>query len=423
MTDLLAGALAEIRSVIPAEILHDFSDYDGSATILVPNETTVFDLTKRYEGPQIIEFAGDRLETFPTRLDWTARATSTSLRVTDAVTMQNRPDWNMVLVAERRCLVFVGGRWYSDSDFMAMLIKAAGSRDDRSVEQIVTSLKQRGLDFDGSMPMYLQHLGADMDRFTTEIVPLFEAAGGRDNTANIQTTGQKSRTVKSVRLEGAGLRVASMEIGVTDRSRSQNNTGFISFLDGTYTTVRCIIEADRTISRANRVLADEHADEQDKALAQAAKEAAQSYWSSGSQRTRRPFHNWGGTSRVSNVEGLVEYFPTPVPCGRLTLLDVNNNEHTISVWQTATQIAEDRARIAAGAVDAGGPVAVLGMAPNQGAGVVQTNPSASVNRESNASNTGVNPLNDPANPNNPNAVPGASRGVVGPVEAGDEEPF
>lgn len=338
-TSFHAGALADLRSVLSDDILAELGEFDGSETILVPNSTEVFDLSRPYDGPQIIDFGGDVLKTFPSRISWDLSATSTSLRITNAATMANRPDWNMVLVGTRHAEVHINDRWIPDYEFFALLLTVGRKGSARSVEDVITSLKQRGLDLKGSMPMYLQHLGADPAQFHNVIRPFFERHGARDNTDEIQTTGTKSRTASSVRFEGGGLKVASFEVSTSDRSRSQTGTGFISFLDGTYTTVRAIFEADRVISAANAVINDPNADAQDRALAQDRKEAAISYWNSGTQRSRRPFHNWGGTSRVVDLgTSKVQYFATPVPCGRLTLLDAKGNPEQLSVWQSARLI-------------------------------------------------------------------------------------
>jgi hypothetical protein len=210
------------------------------------------------------------------------------------------------------------------------------------VEGIVAALNQRGLSFHGSMPMYLQHLGADEDRFRSEIAPLFQGLGASDNTAQVrnQASGTgRSETVLSYRLDGQGVRVGSFEIGTADRDRSSNGAGFIGFLDATYTTVAAIIEADRTIAAANKVLADPAADDQDKALATSSKAEMVTYWGSGSSRNRRPFHNWGGTTRSINADGGTRFYATPVPCGRLTLVDASGREHPINVWQSGNRAA------------------------------------------------------------------------------------
>jgi hypothetical protein len=192
------------------------------------------------------------------------------------------------------------------------------------------------------MPMYLQHLGADEDRFRSEIAPLFQSLGASDNTAQVrnQASGTgRSETVLSYRLDGQGVRVGSFEIGTADRDRSSNGAGFIGFLDATYTTVAAIIEADRTIAAANKVLADPAADDQDKALATSSKAEMVTYWGSGSSRNRRPFHNWGGTTRSINADGGTRFYATPVPCGRLTLVDASGREHPINVWQSGNRAA------------------------------------------------------------------------------------
>lgn len=340
-THVYDDALADLGSMISDDVLAALGEFDGSATILVPNQTETYDLTKTYEGPQIIQFGETQLQTFPTRISWDLRVTSTSMRHTDAVTKANRKDWNMVLVGERKCQVFLGNHWISDAEFCALLIKKA-SKDNRSVENIVAALAQRGLSLNGSMPMYLQHLGADEDRFRSEIVPMFSSLGANDNTAQVrnQTTGTgRSQTVTSLRFDGQGIRISSFEVGTADRSRSGNGTGFIGFLDATYTTVASIVEADRTIAAANKILADDQADEQDKALALARKGEMVTYWGSGSSRARRPFHNWGGTTRSPNADGAVRFYATPVPCGRATIVDAHGREHQINVWQTGNRDA------------------------------------------------------------------------------------
>lgn len=331
-------ALLEIRSMLGDDILHSLAEFDGSATILVPNETTNYDLTQPFEGPQIIQFRDERLETFPTRTWWELNATSTSIRHTDTDKRIGRRDWNMVLVGKRRCQVNVGGNWISDAEFFALLIRAARqgqNTESQTDERIISSLVQRGLAFNGIMPMYMQHLGADEDRFNNEIVPLFLDMGANDNTSNIrqgtQGTG-RSTTAKSLRLEGEGAKVLSFEVGVADRTKSANGNGFISFLDATYTTVAAIVEADRTIRQSNAVLADPNSSEIERATASNRKAFTVSYWGSGSQRNRRPFHNWGGTTRAVNEEGNVVYYPTSVPCGRMVIADHHGREHAINVW-------------------------------------------------------------------------------------------
>lgn len=331
----VSDALADIRSALPDDMLAALAGYDGSATILIPNFTENYDLTQTYEGPQTIAFQGTRLQAFPTRIAWNLRVASTSMRHTDATTKAGRRDWNMVLVGSRKCDVYVGNSWVDDATFFAMLIKAATPNDQRPLQQIITSLQQRGLSLNSEMPMYLQHLGADEERFMGEIVPLFQHLGGHDNTAQVrnQTQGQaRSVTVKSVRLEGNNVRVRSFEIGTADRSRSQNGAGFIGFLDASYTTVASIVEADRAIAANNAVLEDPKADEQDRGVAYSRHAELTAYWGSGSTRTRRPFHNWGGTTRVANPDGAVRFYPTPVPCGRLVIADQNGREYPINVW-------------------------------------------------------------------------------------------
>lgn len=330
-------AIQEIRAFIPEDILHALAEFDGSTTILVPNQSTTYALGELIEVPQIIQFANERLETFPARFRWNLRATSTSIRHTNADTMANRKDWNMVLVGTRECEVNIGGRWFSDAEFFAMMLAAAQpGNDKRSTEQIVAALVQRGLAFKGAMPMYLQHLGADEERFNAEIVPLFQSLGATDNTDNIRqnTQGQgKSQTVKSMRIDGDGARVVNFEVGVADRTRSANGAGFISFLDATYTTVAAIVEADRTLAQANKILNDPNADEMEKGVAANRKAEMVAYWGSGSQRTRRPFHNWGGTTRQQRNDGGVQFYPTSVPCGRLVVADAQGREHFVNVWQ------------------------------------------------------------------------------------------
>lgn len=333
----IENAIHEIRSIIPEDILVALGSFDGSATILIPNQSTTFPVGETIEVPQIIQFANEKLQTFPTRMKFDLRATSTSIRHTNATTMAGRRDWNMVLVGTRRCEVNIGGQWYSDADFFAMLLRAAHQGpDNRSNEQIIAALIQRGLDFRGAMPMYLQHLGADEERFMAEIVPLFQSLGATDNTENIrqnQNGSGKSQTVKSMRLDGDGARVVNFEVGVSDRTRSANGAGFISFLDATYTTISGIVEADRTIAQADKILNDPNADELEKGVANTRKSEMVAYWGSGSQRTRRPFHNWGGTTRQPTNDGGVQFYPTPVPCGRLVIADQTGREHFVNVWQ------------------------------------------------------------------------------------------
>lgn len=333
-----------------AEIGIDLADhigvYDGHETILVPNESIAYERGQFTEVPSAIELLTGKVQSFPTRTRYELSLTSASLRVTNTKDRQGRLDFNAVAIGKRDLDVHIGGHWVSVGEFISLLIKAANPQEQRSTEQILASFRQRGLAIGESMPVFFQHLGADRAKFYDEVVPFLRSQGAVDNTDTVNRNARASRpgadaqagsalTEMSYRFENSGLPISKFVAGTADRSKSATHSGYLSPLDATYTTVMSIVQADRLIAACDTILADDNASAQDKALADTRRSTVMTYWMSGQQRDRRPFHNWGGTTQGMNasIPGALSFWSTSVPCAELVVVGADGSEHEINMWR------------------------------------------------------------------------------------------
>lgn len=251
---------------------------------------------------------------------------------------EGRIDFNATIVTEQQLEIQVGEDWVDIADFAVSAIRATSpGAANLSKVDILQILAQYHWVPTARYPMYLQHLGAGVGAFA-EFAEHFKGLGAEDNTDDVKkrARGQKSTVKQSVR-HRQGIPVLSMELSKADRSRSQNNSGFIGFLDARWGTLQQVLVAHRTRLAASKILKDPAATEQDKKAAAKIETDIRTLFQS--QTASRAFRNWGGTTVTIDRldENVKSYYAQQVPCGRLSILDNAGNEHQYSVWTTANR--------------------------------------------------------------------------------------
>jgi hypothetical protein len=327
-------------------ITDDLSGFEGGNTpfAIAGETTTVYANEWTVTREDII--VGGKTFTFDVRYKFVNPIlSSVALRMTNAVTRNNRIDFNATVVSKRELQVLVGSDWIDISDMCVSALRKANPNIAKSDADIILDLRPYGLDFTGQLPMYLQHLGANQAAFE-QLADQFIALGARDNTTQVRARGQRSTLIKSLRHD-EGVAIASLEVSKADRSRSATNSGFIGFLDASWGTLQRIISVDRQRSALRKAL------EMDPTNATAAAKEAEIRQIFSSAQRLRAFRNWGGTSAISDPldQDKISYYAQQVPCGRLSVATAEGNQ-LWSVWgsrndETITEVSTLSAPITA----------------------------------------------------------------------------
>jgi hypothetical protein len=323
--------------------IEDFQDFEGgNAPIVVSGEITNFEANKWITSREVIVLPNGRSISLGARMRFTNPIlTSITQRQTTTSTRENRNDFNATVVAGREMEVEVGDDFVPLATFICDFLRKANPAMTRSNEQILLDLKTYGLDIHGRLPMYIQQLGSDPDRFK-EVAAHFQSLGAVNNSSQVASrqTGTSSRLMSSFRVE-EGIPIHHLEISHVNREMSQSNSGFIGFLDAFWNTFSLAIAIDKQRTANAKVLEADPTN----AEAAAAEAAIRNLFST--PRLLRSFRNWGGTSKVvAPLDGSIEYYPVQVPCGRFSVLPVGiDRPHTYSVWANNTA---NRANAAAG---------------------------------------------------------------------------
>jgi len=230
-----------------------------------------------------------------------------------------RIDCNATVVSQRVLELQVGDTWMREQDFVLKMLRMANPSLTRSDDEILQDLKSYGFDPRGRVPMYLQHLGASNEGFALNAAD-FVSRGARNNTEEVKrrAQGQKS-VVKGSFRHDQGVKIVSMEISKANRALSQTRSGFIGFADGAWGTVTQIVKLDRQRSAIRRILEDENSTTDVKKAAADEDTRIKNLFAN--TRSRRAFHNWGGTTAVVDIlqDDKVAYYSQQVPCGRYTV--------------------------------------------------------------------------------------------------------
>lgn len=263
------------------------------------------------------------------------------LRKTQTATNPDgRIDFNATVVTHQELQIQIADEWMDISDFAVKAIKATSmSAASLTREDVLQILAQYHWKPDARYPMYLQHLGAGEAAFA-EFAEHFRSLGAEENTEDVRNRarGKKSHVMASVR-HREGVPILHMELSKADRSRSQNNSGFIGFLDARWGTLTHVLANHSQRLAARRILNDPKASEQDKQAAAKIETDIRNLFQS--QTAARAFRNWGGTTvNVDPLDDTVKnYYAQQVPCGRMSVVDALGQQHIYSVWTTANRNA------------------------------------------------------------------------------------
>ncbi len=320
-----------VSQITPGELQGSF---DPSVNpFVVSGVTTRVRANEWVEGREEIEVGGER-HAFDTRyMLVNPRLSSVSFRHTRART-GDRKDFNATVVTGRKLEILdPGDGQYKDVTSLCLAaIRAQNPGINASDEALLRLLASYGFEPHGELPMYLQHLGSSEEAFNA-IVEEFVALGAQPGDVN---SAENKVSVRGFyRMGGEGLSIEALELGMADRSAAtvNPNAGYIGALDATWQTFLEIMRIHRTRSILKQVL-ENNASESDEA--QQAKLMEDGYHTLfSSSRRRRPFRNWGGTTKVFDEldDTKVNYYSQQVPCGRMTV-STPTGPSTWDVWTT-----------------------------------------------------------------------------------------
>lgn len=334
MTDLL-GSLA---------VFDGLDDFDDTLTPFVPASSSVVVPTNTWvEDTEVLSFGGVDV-TVPTRFRLNSPILSSiQHRLTNATRFdsngvpqvyEDRQDFYATFVTGLDVQVAMNdGDWTDISDVALTIIRQASPNLTVSDQQLLALLKGYGWDRTGTWPLYVQHLGADPDKYA-EAVTAFRQMGATDRTGSIRASGELSRVQSFWRAPANAPAITSLEISKVDRSFSANKqTGFVGFAEAALGTLKYILSLHKERSLLIRDLT---ADPTDETAAARLGEIKSLFVQ---PMTLRAFRNWSGTNTGQSVSdalvGRQGWYPQQVSCGRFTVVNNGGSEVQFDVWRTA----------------------------------------------------------------------------------------
>lgn len=314
-------------------LAEDFSGFEGdNAPITVPGEITTITANEWVTTSEEIIIGGQSVLLGVRYRFINPILSSLALRQTDAVTRTGRIDFTATVASKREMQVETTNGWISLEDFICNALRIANPNLTKSNDHILLDLKHYGIDPSGTLPMYLQHLGANRESFE-QIANQFMSMGAVNNTSQVagRAQGTRSKLLSSYRVN-EGVPIHTLEISKVDRSQSTSGTGFVGFLDGFWNTFTQVVKMDRARTAAKKILTT------DASNAAAAEEEARIRNIFSNARTLRAFRNWGGTTVTTSIlDDSVSYYAQQLPCGRFSVRSPQDQAvHTWSVWSTRT---------------------------------------------------------------------------------------